>query len=421
MGLSLGREAAALEGLGLTSLTPREGVRTSGAHWVAGGLVLIVTGLAITLGGRPPAAAASGFLLLCLIGYCGTVHRQALDCLGAGGEMTLFIFLVAGTVLWSAAQAWTVSIDPSLSYDFIFSVLLLLVALPAGVVGLTTENPRFLLDLLLFSVSAVALFGLCNELFGWNSLGLTAKTEYLGWVTGTFVNRNAAADYFLIGTACAMAALRLPGPRLHRGLTVVGGLLCLAALLLSGSRAGIVLGLVAMVALAGMGRGGRRWMLAATGLAAPLAVLALLQRSESSVGSNIGRLGLWNDAMAAVGANPLLGSGAGTYPVVSVLFRSEGPPAGFTWVSSHNLYLDAAATLGVPATILVSVLLLLQVARLFSGAAGRHPVSLCAAVVATALLAHAVVDFSPSTPAVAVAAAILFGLAAGVRTRHARP
>jgi O-antigen ligase len=176
---------------------------------------------------------------------------------------------------------------------------------------------------------------------------------------------------------------------------------------MTGSRAGIVVGMAAVVAVLSLVRGRILLPVIALAVSLPVAVVALLARSDTSLDSNAARTHAWGDALAAIAERPLAGFGAGTYPTVSILHRGPELSAGMTWDSSHSLYLDSAATLGIPVTVAIVCVLFWLAWRLLRAPSA---VSKAGAVAILAVMAHAMVDFSPSTPAVYVTVAVLVGV-----------
>jgi O-antigen ligase len=295
----------------------------------------------------------------------------------------------------------------------------------------------------LVSAAFQGLYGLLVLASGHDRIWNVPKTAYLDSATGTFVNRNhfagflAAALPFGIGLVVVLArnargnarrrprALAMLGPGGSRAL--LWGLLALtglAGLLLSFSRAGIVLGLgscAAAVVIAVRGKPVHR--LAAIGLvlaiaAVPLADLGAdrLAGRYASSGEDFtvagGRLMVWKDTLRMIAAFPAAGCGFGAYTWVYPAFSS--PDVRLHYTHAHQDLLQLGAEGGLPALACFSVLLV----SLFASARklvsdGGSPVLIGAALGVAALLLHGLVDFDFHIPADAALAAVLGGAVFG--------
>ena len=60
------------------------------------------------------------------------------------------------------------------------------------------------------TAAAIALFGMVVGAAELPTLGIAPKTAYLGWLTGTFVNRNSAATFFGFGMIAALTLAVTP-------------------------------------------------------------------------------------------------------------------------------------------------------------------------------------------------------------------
>jgi O-antigen ligase len=350
--------------------------------------------------------------------------------------------------VWQAVPevAATVSINPPQT------ILALLWWLPMGVAfiamraGTKRGGIKFFLHLLLATVTAVALFGLANLYLGWHTVGLVDSVDNGNWVTGTFINRNTAASYFTIGLAIA-TALALQGYQEMRNVIaggsfiaraflvlsskvsiyVAGGVLLFIALLLTGSRAGLASGICAMVLVyiftqSGVKKWNYKWPVISLVILVALAFssTSLLERANGA-SSSWDRVDLAYEAINAIADRPILGHGAGAYQSVEPIFHSAALTDTKVWNRAHNTYLEAAADLGLPFTILWIAIL----ANILRALYRFKPVSLKFLPATAALLAvavaeglHGLVDFSLQIQAVAIAVAALFGLAVGEVTTN---
>jgi O-antigen ligase len=162
------------------------------------------------------------------------------------------------------------------------------------------------------------------------------------------------------------------------------------------------------------------WPLPLAGMA--LAILVLLERADDATGSNIGRLSLYREAVAAIADRPLLGHGAGAYEAVQPLYHSETTPSHLLWNHAHSGVLELMAGMGIPAAmpLIVGFLaLIFYLARSYWRAAALSPASLAAAGALTATGVHGLYDFSLETQSVALYMAVLAGLGTGEAARLA--
>ena len=135
-------------------------------------------------------------------------------------------------------------------------------------VGANRERARRLLWVIAISGAAYALYGVLSFLIEPTIILWRDKTAYLGSVTGTFINRNTAAAYFgscaviwmlliLEGVRRRLRERRIIWKRVWRDVSdiplremlpkVLALMICLIAMFMTGSRAGVGLSLLAMI------------------------------------------------------------------------------------------------------------------------------------------------------------------------------
>jgi O-antigen ligase len=287
------------------------------------------------------------------------------------------------------------------------------------------------------------LYGLLVLASGHERIWNVPKTAYLDSATGTFINRNHFAGFLAatlplgVGLVIGLARRAKRGARGRGGLlTALGtegsrawlcgllGLTGVAGLLLSLSRAGTALGLVAVLGTAAVALGGRpvhRW--AAIALVLAIAAVPLVDLGAdrlfaryAAAGEDFqglgGRLEVARDTVRMIGAFPIVGCGFGAFTWVYPAFSSPGVRLHYT--HAHNDLLQLGAEGGLPALALFAVAL----AALFRSGFlairdGRDPIVTGAAFGLSALLVHGLVDFNFHIPAnaaiAAVSAGVLFG------------
>lgn len=368
-----------------------------------------------------------------------------------------------GMPIWLQHPAWhefvpslpgasnSISIAPGSTWATIAQVVpCFLLGVVALRLSVDRRRRKTLLNVILAASLVVAIYGLLAQYFGFRQAFLLPTDAYPGFLTGTFVGRNAAASYFVIGMCCATAiltdqlqTLRASRGRHHSvwfliadvlqsgGIYLLADLVLVAALLDTGSRGGTIASAISLATVGVLsfwaGTGTRRVIGAAVGiLFAALVTLGaissdlLLHRLESGVGSG-DRLLAYRDTIDMILARPWLGHGAGTFADAFPLFHSRAP-SDAVWNRAHDTYLQAAAELGGPAFLILMATVVGAVVIL-----GRHfarnrsgPAVVAAIAVAAGLGFHAIVDFSLQVQAVGLTFAVLMGAGLGEAVRMPR-
>jgi O-antigen ligase len=290
--------------------------------------------------------------------------------------------------------------------------------------------------------AAYALYGLVVQLTDARTILWFDKWAYAEDLTSTFVNQNSYTTYdrlrLLASSALVLRLLSRTSPvgtwrdslrsfivelAGHGGAFVVVAVIIFSALVLTGSRAGFISSVVALVVLVagyGLARGRRGiWIL-------PLLILGiifgayLLQISGQTLvhfmsklsWQNTGRDEIYRILVNAIATSPFLGMGLGSFEGAFQLFRDES--IAVTYEKAHSVYLELAFELGVPAaaslTLAVLGMGLLSLSGMWRRRHGRHYPTL--GVAATVLVGlHSTVDFSLQMPAVAVTYFAIMGVA----------
>jgi O-antigen ligase len=299
------------------------------------------------------------------------------------------------------------------------------------------------------SSAVYSAYGLFAHFSGTRLVLWFPKTEYIGSVTSTFINRNSFATFAGIGIIAALGPILHEFRRLIVGrasllralvnvseegsgvlyLLMVSVVLDLAALILTGSRGGfaslafgLVVFLTLMLALRDVGVRHFISLLVFTA-AIVFGFIAvgggfLANRLGSDVGeSHDGRIDLFDVERLAVAERPLVGQGLGSFPAAFNRANDGSAVYDTAWVDlAHNSYLELAIEGGIVGLVGSLMLLGLMVGLLLQGIFTRARgtsfaiagLSICALVGA-----HAMVDFSFQMPAVAATFMLLIGAAAG--------
>ena len=295
------------------------------------------------------------------------------------------------------------------------------------------ERARWLLTGFVGVATAYAVYGIINHLVGWETvLWEDYQKSYAGWVSSTFINRNSFATYANMAILAGLGLLVEPFLKARgaddarriaretmeklleqRGALLVAIVVLVAAMLLSGSRGGflsIIVAVVFMLLLAFAETRPRLPVLLAALAGVLLAGAAvvwvagegMLQRLSEIEGTGEGRTMIWQDTLAMIGVRPELGHGYGTYPHTFPLYQDlSAQPLGVDL--AHDTYLEHAAELGLPATVLLytgPVLLFLYCVRGVFVRRREQVFPLVAASVTVLVAVHSLVDFSLQIPAV---------------------
>jgi len=358
--------------------------------------------------------------------------------------------------LWAAASGLLgVGLTPSVSiakYEPFYSLgppLAAILALMLGlVVGSDRSRARQLLLVVGWSGVAYACYGILSTLIEPTMLLWREKRAYVGSVTGTFVNRNTAATYF--GSCAAIWLLillerireRLPeGPLQWRHVSYfflskmrknvvfafLAFFICFMALLLSGSRAGVMVSLLILVVAFAVFF--RRDLPQRSGLALLVAGaigVALLfvqvlggsvnQRFDTQNLSDEGRLATYRSTLHMIADHPWFGTGLGTFEWSFPSYRSAEVSLFAVWNFAHSTPLELAADLGIPLAAAIGLGWILILALLFRAARRRRRdaiVPLAALSVALIGLLHSMVDFSLQIPGYAIVAFAVVGVGLG--------
>jgi O-antigen ligase len=291
-----------------------------------------------------------------------------------------------------------------------------------------------------YAALSISLFAIDPTVVLWRQ-----KLAYRTVLTGTFTNRNTAAIYFgsfgviwllvlserlskdwprharnwIDGTA---VVLRRPSRAAVRA--AISLLLVLSAMFMTGSRAGVLLSLGAMLGAALTFY--RRKLSSAGAVVGALVLggvltLVLLQLMGSTVtdrfnqsnAADFGRLYAYRSTAAIIAQFPWFGTGLGTFPLIFPAYRSSEITTWGTWDRAHNTLLEIACEQGIPFSTVVLVGFLIMGTALAYGVGARRRgriTPLCAFWVGTLVAVHSLVDFSLQIPAVSILVFTLSGI-----------
>jgi O-antigen ligase len=265
------------------------------------------------------------------------------------------------------------------------------------------------------------------------------KLAYHGSLTGTFINHNTAATFFGIGAILwfcfalsSLQSFRFSSIRLvlltqsNEPLAFkiiarsAGALACFFALLLTGSRGGLVcscLGLlVAIILMIANRQKPKFWHILVSGgvaLAVAIALLSRMGRIGSEGLFDEGRFTVYGFCLQAIRQRPLLGAGVGTFGDLFPSLRPSDFYSWGVWDYAHSTILEIAVEMGIPVAAMVVIAALASLVVLARGVVkseGRSRRSL-AAITGIAVLSylHSMIDFSMQIPGYLIVFSILLG------------
>lgn len=288
-----------------------------------------------------------------------------------------------------------------------------------------------------------AAYGLIAFLFFPDTILWYPKLHYKESLTATFINRNSYATYAgLTLLACLGAVATLYRRAVARagrnvryqlgaliestagtgGLLLLGFFVIAAALMLTGSRAGIASSFAGLLVLCGlMAAGGRQHgrfitvILVAVVMTACAAFVVygelFVKRLENVHASD--RWAVYRVTWQTIMDAPLLGTGYGTFSDVFPMYRDATIGPWGIWDKAHNTYLEVLQGLGLPMGLALIGAALFLVFLCFRGALKRRRDAVYSAVAASASVLvglHSFVDFSLQMQAVALTWMALLGL-----------
>ncbi|MCW3848503.1 O-antigen ligase family protein [Sphingomonas sp. LB-2] len=317
----------------------------------------------------------------------------------------------------------------------VLSALAVLPGVAMGIAAMRLGTPARLAlawSLVAFALASL-LLGAVQVSLGSQAQTLTFyKTSHLGLPIGVFANTNHQADLLLIGIVMAgVLAPTLSGPSARTWRWLAWGVMALLAVgvVATGSRAGIALmgvGLIAVVARERLTGHVRLFLLGVAGLGGALALLIafnpVFARSFADF-ANVDdpRFHFWPNVLYAIGHFGWLGTGAGTFDGVYRSVETLDTLSSAYVNHAHNDYLEILLEMGIPGILLLIAFVGFLVWRGIA-VVRRTDIRLslnlayAAMVCAGLLLLHSAVDYPLRTPLLGV----VFGLCCALMTRPPR-
>ncbi|MCP3373894.1 O-antigen ligase family protein [Bradyrhizobium cajani] len=324
------------------------------------------------------------------------------------------------------------------------SVLLLSLAFVRAVIlASDARAARSLLRILALAGCLYALYGILAELIAPDMVLFRQKEAYLGFATGTFVNRNTAATFwgtcallFLVPLLRTMHRRHEGGPpaqpnwqqRLEQIFATpvalgAGFAICTIALAMTGSRAGLLLSVGAFVLAIvlyllplELGRS-RKWLVLGGSAAAGLVLLQLVGGIVAGRIVEHGlidaqRLAAYRASSGMIPDHQLLGVGLGNFEAVFPAIRPAELGSLGIWDRAHSTPLEIAVELGIPAFVVIALVCIWYFYHLFTGSLRRKRdryIPVVGASVAILGVSHSFIDFSLQIPGYGVFFAAIVG------------
>jgi O-antigen ligase len=305
-------------------------------------------------------------------------------------------------------------------------------------IGTSRSNGDRLLWFAQYSILFYVVYGIVALILTPNMVLWAPKLAYRGSLTATFINRNTAATFVGAGAIMwfssafssiqslqfsSLRALLLTPLNEQFALKIIlrltAALSCFFALLLTGSRGGLIcscLGLFVAIILMVANRQRRNWPILICGSVALVVVAALLSRL-----GRIGSYGLFDDTrwsvyvfcLEAIRQRPLLGSGIGSFEEIFPSLRTDSFDSWGVWDYAHSTILEIAVEMGIPVATTVAISAIASLVILARAAVKKkdRSRSLLAAVAGISVLCflHSLVDFSLQIPGLLIVFGILLG------------
>jgi O-antigen ligase len=354
-----------------------------------------------------------------------------------------------------ASELLGVALTPSVSiakYEPFYSLgppLAAILALALGlVVGADRSRARQLLLVVGWSGAGYAFYGITSTLIDPTMILWRERHASDGSVTGTFINRNTAATYF---GSCAVIWLlilsehireRLPeGPwrwnlftqrfsrKARRAVAVyfLAFFVCFMALLLSRSRAAVIVSMLTLVAAftiffrRDLPKRNSSALLAACATGVGLLLLQFLgggvnQRFDTEGISSEIRLDTYRSTLHMITEHPWFGTGLGTFVWSFPSYRSSKTTLAGVMDLAHSTPLELIADLGIPLATVIGLGWFVILTLLIRAVSRRHRdriIPLAAFSIALIGLLHSMVDFSLQVPGYAIVLFAVVGVGLG--------
>jgi O-antigen ligase len=354
--------------------------------------------------------------------------------------ITLLPLGLAAAPEWAALSpladlAGRITIAPGATFDMLVRYLTYgLFFVLALQVAVEKKRAKTMFRVIYLGIAVHALIALASLTFFGDVLLFLPKEAYVGDATGTFVNRNSFATFAAFGAIMGVALIfgvdeddvarsRLSRILVQLGFNVAPLALIGLALAFSHSRMGMFVaalgaGLIALIAV--FRSSGARRVLAGLLIIVGLVSGAVLANTSGILFERMAtvdrdadvRLAVYEQTLDLIATRPISGYGGGTYEDAFRAVKTDPISPDVTFDAAHNLYLELAAELGIPATIAVVLSVLLLAGTTAIAAVRRENWTIPAAAAAVVLAGgvHSLVDFSLQIPAIVLMMLLILAL-----------
>jgi O-antigen ligase len=333
-----------------------------------------------------------------------------------------------------------ISARAELSPVVIGHFVLLVTSFLSGVfIGTSRRSSDTLVKVSRYSMLLYAFYGLASLALTPNMVLWAPKLAYSGYLTATFINHNTAATFMGAGTILWFCYAYLLLERLNissiRLLLLIpsneklafkfmfrsaAGLICFFAVLLTGSRGGLICTCIGLLVSIGLMVAGkikiRIWFVLGSGFIA-LALLSFWLSGVGRIGSHglldSGRWFVYEICLKLISERPLLGIGAGTFADVFPSLRTDQLSSWGVWDYAHSTLLEIAVEMGIPLATAVVTAAVASVVIL--GESALRPMdwdrTSSSAITGIAVLSylHSTIDFSLQVPGYLIVFGIILG------------
>jgi O-antigen ligase len=307
-------------------------------------------------------------------------------------------------------------------------------------IGTSRRNSDSLIWFAQYSILLYAIYGLAALILTPNMVLWAPKVAYRGSLTATFINHNTAATFIGAGAILwfcsafsslqhssgfsSIRLLLLNRANEHLAFSFLArsgaALTCFFALLLTGSRGGLIcscFGLLVAIILMVANRQKPRFRHMVGWGAAALAITVVLLSRMGRIGSqglfDDGRWFVYGFCVEAIRQRPLLGAGFGTFEDLFPSLRADSFYSRGVWDYAHSTILEIAVEMGIPVAAMVVIavlasLFILARAALRSESRSRRPLAAITGIAVLSYL-HSMIDFSLQIPGYLVLFGILLG------------
>ena len=292
-----------------------------------------------------------------LISWIAMITRERTherNLLYAHPAFCLLMLVFIGWVLLGYVWAFDPGQVPAAVFRYALAAILVFIIFAA----VRTER-----DVKMIAVAMVA-GAVCAAVYGF----LNPAPEEFGQLTrlgGTLGNPNELATVLVIGIGLSAGLAAATKDLVARSLALSAGAICFVAILMTGSRGGLI-ALVAMLLAAIVVAAGKRtrlivatMLLLLVGLGYVLTVAPPQSRERIlHPGSGSGRTDIWTVGSRMIAAHPVEGVGAGNFPVASIQYLlrpgslKESQYVVDTPKVAENTYLEVLAELGIVGALL---------------------------------------------------------------------